>query len=525
VKIDWHAIRNLSVELDRPIGTLIVLSGDNDPFYVREARMRAAEWFAALYREYGFGRGIHIRRIHYRIVSQREPVKLPDGSDYENTTECSKALGAAASSARYAGLVDAKDFDDRRNPEPTLLLPEQVAEPLIEVVGGGLTDFDIDPNLRVEIPRFVVPDSFEMPSIDISAPFQWPFHIEIWCEKSTVNDVLEPLAHQYGLNLQTALGEISITRCEELVARSGGRPVRIIYISDFDPGGESMPVAAARKIEWFTRGHEDKTGEKLDIQLHPIVLTKAQCEEYGLPRTPIKETERRAARFEDRHGEGATELDALEALHPGELSRILIAEIEKFRDPSFAEEWRQVRHDAAGEIDELASEILDRHVEAIDTLEQRRADLKALADERLANIQRQVDERLADLRALAEEQMADLQRQADELMADAAEVNAEIEQDLEDAKPDADEFNWPEPTDGWDDPLLDSTRDYIEQVDRYKAHQGKPTSRKVNTFETRQSLVCTVCGTAFNAYRGDAKFCSPSCRSRARQSRRRSASA
>jgi hypothetical protein len=78
------------------------------------------------------------------------------------------------------------------------------------------------------------------------------YHVEIWAEKSTVNGVLEPLAEQYGLNLQTALGEMSLTRCHEAVRRAAGngnRPVR----SDFDPAGQSIPVAAARKIEWLKR--------------------------------------------------------------------------------------------------------------------------------------------------------------------------------------------------------------------------------------------------------------------------------
>jgi hypothetical protein len=100
MKVDWHAIRDLSATLDRPIKTL-VLNDDTDPFYIGESRMRAAEWFAALYREYGFGKGVHIRRIHYRIVSQRDRVQLPDGSDYINTIKCSKALGEAASAARH----------------------------------------------------------------------------------------------------------------------------------------------------------------------------------------------------------------------------------------------------------------------------------------------------------------------------------------------------------------------------------------------------------------------------------------
>jgi hypothetical protein len=32
-----------------------------------------------------------------------------------------------------------------------------------------------------------------------------------------------------------------------------------------------------------------------------------------------------------------------------------------------------------------------------------------------------------------------------------------------------------------DDPLFDSTRDYVEQIDRYKDYQGKPTARRART--------------------------------------------
>jgi hypothetical protein len=290
MKIDWHAIRDLSATLDRPIKTL-VLNDDTDPFYVGESRMRAAEWFAAPYREYGFGRGIHIRRIHYRIISQPAPVQLPGGGDYVNTVVCSKILGEAASAARFAGLVDAEDFEDRRNPEAIVRTAERVDEPVIRAIGRYIDDtFDIGPtSFRVELRSFVIPDELLTPRLTISAPFQSPYHIEIWCEKSTINDVLVPLAEEYGLNLQPAVGEISITRCRQLVERAGNRPIRILYLSDFDPGGQSMPVAAARKIEWFARKHKDETGTVLDIQLHPVVLTRDQCIEYGLPRTPIRD--------------------------------------------------------------------------------------------------------------------------------------------------------------------------------------------------------------------------------------------
>src|SRR5438270_1797657 len=75
---------------------------------------------------------------------------------------------------------------------------------------------------------------------------------------------------------------------------------------------QSMPVAVSRKIEYFVR----TLGLDLDVRLFPVVLTLDQVQYYELPRTPIKETERRRGGLEDRYGQAAVEVDALEALHP-----------------------------------------------------------------------------------------------------------------------------------------------------------------------------------------------------------------
>jgi hypothetical protein len=55
-----------------------------------------------------------------------------------------------------------------------------------------------------------------------------------------------------------------------------------------------------------------------------------------------------------------------------------------------------------------------------------------------------------------------------------------IAQELADEAPDVGAIDWPEPDEGDEDvdPLFDSTRDYVEQIDRFKAHQGKRTNRK-----------------------------------------------
>jgi hypothetical protein len=103
---------------------------------------------------------------------------------------------------------------------------------------------------------------------------------------------------------------------------------------------------------------------ELDIQVRPIVLTHEQCVAYELPRTPIKDTERRAAKFEERFGEGATELDALEALHPGQLQRIVETEVARYYDATLDERWRVAKSAVETELYRIRQEVWDNHDDA-----------------------------------------------------------------------------------------------------------------------------------------------------------------
>ena len=56
-----------------PVTDLLVLAPENDPYYAggppERASRRNAELFAGLWERFGFITGVHLRRIHYRIVS------------------------------------------------------------------------------------------------------------------------------------------------------------------------------------------------------------------------------------------------------------------------------------------------------------------------------------------------------------------------------------------------------------------------------------------------------------------------
>jgi hypothetical protein len=107
----------------------------------------------------------------------------------------------------------------------------------------------------------------------------------------------------------------------------------------------------------------------LDIQLQPVALTREQCLHYRLPRTPIKESEASRGKFEERFGEGGTELDALEALHPGELRRILVKEIERYHDPELAGKVARISEQVETTLKETTQQIHDQHRPELDALE------------------------------------------------------------------------------------------------------------------------------------------------------------
>ena len=207
-----------------------------------------------------------------------------------------------------------------------------------------------------------------------------------------------------------------------------------------------MPVAVARKIEFEIH----RRGIDLDVQLRPIVLTHEQCVEHALPCTPIKESERRAKRFEERYGEGGTELDALEALHPGLLRQIVLNEVSRYWNEDHDAEVARTCAGIEQQFRETTTEARDAYRDEIAAL---RADWQQI-------------------------------RAAIEAWTDRAKpIWQAITDRLEQNRPQLNDIKWCLEfiADEHPDPLYDSTRGYLEQVDRYKRHQGKPTARKAVT--------------------------------------------
>jgi hypothetical protein len=345
-----------------------------------------------------------------------------------NTASCWGLLVNASRDARYLDLVPADSIIDRKAPPPVQHFNALDAGEL-KIADTGLWYSTLEPEL---------PD---LPSLRLGdVQYGPPVLVEIWAEKTTMNDVLVPLARRYGANLITGTGEMSETSTRLFLdrVRAAGTPARILYVSDFDPAGRSMPVAVARKIEFALH----KSGEALDVTLDPLVLTEEQCGSYRLPRTPLKDSERRGAKFEERFGAGATELDALEALHPGELERIVAAGIERHLDPDHPRRFHAALQEHRQALADISAEVQEHHADDVDALRAEYDDMVQAYD---------------DWRSRAET------------------VFEGIAYDLQNVAMSAPRFEPPPmaPRPPAPDPLFKSDRSYLDQIAAYRRWQGK----------------------------------------------------
>ncbi len=286
-------------------------------------------------------------------------------------------------------------------------------------------------------------------------------HVEIWVEKTTMNDVLIPLCRKYGVNLITGAGELSITAVVNFLdrVRKADRPARILYVSDFDPSGLGMPVSIARKIEYFLR---DSNG--LDIRLQPIALNSDQVAQYDLPRTPVKDSDRRKATWQATQGAGAVELDALEALHPGSLAGMVEETILQYYDTDLSRRARIALAELKALLRNERAEVIDTYGDDLDSLQN---DYDDLRDEWGAT-QQEFDKLVQPFSDEIERHRESLQ----DITERTKSLYAEITEDLENVEIDVPEVPGPDLPQEDDSTLYASERDYFDQLASYKKHRN-----------------------------------------------------
>jgi len=274
---------------------------------------------------------VGVRRLHYFIVSLPEPERMVPGRGkkprpYVNTRNDYDRLSELLVDARIGRRIASKKIVDEKN-VALIEMPVRLAANTTWEVSTlpirELPDLDVD----------VMPDWDEwVDQINCRPHTSRPvfnnqdYHIVVAIEKATSKQQLKDLCIQYGADLLIFSGQFSVTRVYDVInrARAENKPILLLYISDLDVAGWTMPTAFVRRIiEIYP--HDDH-------KMIRVALTRKQAMHYHLPKAfdpDDKEYEEaKVARFiAESGGRDCIELDALDE---SILLELLVAELKKY---------------------------------------------------------------------------------------------------------------------------------------------------------------------------------------------------
>lgn len=439
------------------IGDMLALTAGYDPFYVGgDIDKRDAQWAKDLLDDvmsrweerkrelrrigYNVGNNPHLRAIHYVLVNMETPVRW-DGERYKGSLGEWHKLGDCFRKARLMKLIPFGMIEDHKHPDVVTNVSryddDEIDYPddneTVEIDNSDITielDDDIWDQIRVR------------EWVSMSVGKRVPVHLEIWTEKE--RELVDAVAKRYYCNVQHATGQQSYENIYSVLKRaiknSKGRPIRILYLSDYDPRGEmTMPVGVSRLIEWMVDNLDEF--KDLNVKLKKVLLTQEQIEEYNLPPAPVKEKEAMKERWANARGGNMSvvEIDAIEVNFAVEMVRILEDELKKY--------------------------ISD---DARDYIKQFNTDLETALEEFNAKVQNDIEAKSSEVEDTLQE------------LKDQLSVNESLDFNLSEYKEELKEFvdSWEEPEwdidDGEDeDWLFDSQREYMDQMGYYKRMRGE----------------------------------------------------
>jgi vacuolar-type H+-ATPase subunit H len=149
-----------------------------------------------------------------------------------------------------------------------------------------------------------------------------------------------------------------------------------------------------------------------------------------------------------------------------------------------------------------------------------RRDLDAIVDEAQGTLSTLVQQADAARDEIIEDARDAIVAMEQPLVAEAETLITRLNVEFDEVVPSPDQFDWPEPAaDEWDNPLYNSTRTYVEQVDVYRAHRGD--DEDVGLAIDRKVTKTCVCGESFSTANPRKVFCSSRCTNKASRKARR----
>jgi hypothetical protein len=221
----------------------------------------------------GKGYSLTLRQLYYQFVARGLP---NNQSEY-------KRLGDLVSKGRWAGKIDWSAIEDRTRNLQGRTYGSSDPQDIIQSAGYGYTE-------------------------DLWGSGQ-DHYVEVWIEKEALVGVITGVCRRWRVPYFASRGYNSDSeayaaaeRFKRKIEWQGIRPV-IFYLGDHDPSGLQMDV-----------DHFERLGQLSGyaIDFRRLALTKEQIEEYDLPPNLVKDTDSRSAGYEEEHGDGCWELDALD---------------------------------------------------------------------------------------------------------------------------------------------------------------------------------------------------------------------
>lgn len=267
-------------------------------------------------------RPMTLRQLYYRLISSAELRYA--------ATEYSR-LGAVMTRLREAGDV------------PRSWLVDHTRSTLKPSSWSGLADFSE-----------TVRDAYRK---DFWASL--PHHVEVFVEKDAVAGTIQPVTTENDVAIRVCRGYASVSFAGEIADlwRRIKKPIFAYYLGDFDPSGFDLERDLREKIEryggrYYECDADDADGDNFVWQR--LGVTAADFITHDLIRLPVKETDKRAAAFVERHGTACAEIDAIP---PTELRRRVEEAINSHIDVA---EWNRLLA-----VEQAEQETLDRMVKRL----------------------------------------------------------------------------------------------------------------------------------------------------------------
>ncbi|MDR2719871.1 MAG: hypothetical protein LBC03_03595 [Nitrososphaerota archaeon] len=239
-----------------------------------------------------------IRQIYYQLVSQNII-----SNNIEEYQKISRTIG----DARLNGLIDWNAIEDRTR----YIRRTQFWD--------NPTDFK-----KSVIPQY---------KIDIWEGQQ--YYVEIWCEKDALIGIVEKSCEEYRVPFFSCRGYPSLSMLYETAQRiiRNGREAIIFHLGDADSTGLDVTRNITEQLQLLTKNKHPKI-----INVERIGLSIEQAESLKLPSQPMKTSDRRSKKFQEKHGsERVYELDAVT---PAILDSWIQTAFNKYVDKDELEKWK-----------------------------------------------------------------------------------------------------------------------------------------------------------------------------------------